>query len=254
MSIHSPFSFFFQEIHSNSFKSFLADLFSLTFHSQEKVEEHRTKQKRVVISIHEPHSPHFLFQQINSNGFISFLTEIPNFFNVQFPLEYPIIAPFYSDVDAREAGSIWYRWAQGDILEGEKFAYFQTTWNLWSKQGGLFLYQSESKTLMICLWKDSKEENCKSELCRMKRCDRFTWSHIKEYTNPNGGVFLNLKVLKSSVNQLISRAREMETARMNETEWRNGRDYHILHRRPHKPYDPNEEVCLLHLIGPLKSH
>ncbi|XP_050738868.1 nidogen-like isoform X2 [Eriocheir sinensis] len=46
---------------------------------------------------------------INSNGFISFLTEIPNFFNVQFPLEYPIIAPFYSDVDAREAGAIWYR-------------------------------------------------------------------------------------------------------------------------------------------------
>ncbi|KAG0718545.1 Nidogen-1 [Chionoecetes opilio] len=46
---------------------------------------------------------------INSNGFVSFLTEIPNFFNVQFPLEYPIIAPFYSDVDARKAGTIWYR-------------------------------------------------------------------------------------------------------------------------------------------------
>lgn len=46
---------------------------------------------------------------INSNGFVSFLTEIPNFFNVQFPLEYPIIAPFYSDVDTREAGAIWYR-------------------------------------------------------------------------------------------------------------------------------------------------
>lgn len=61
------------------------------------------------MGIHEPYTPHFLFQQINSNGFISFLTEIPNFFNVQFPLEYLIIAPFYSDVDAREAGSIWYR-------------------------------------------------------------------------------------------------------------------------------------------------
>nr|XP_045605047.1 nidogen-like isoform X1 [Procambarus clarkii]XP_045605056.1 nidogen-like isoform X1 [Procambarus clarkii] len=46
---------------------------------------------------------------VNSNGFISFLTEIPNFFNVQFPLEYPIIAPFYSDVDSRLAGDIWYR-------------------------------------------------------------------------------------------------------------------------------------------------
>ncbi|XP_069945612.1 nidogen isoform X2 [Cherax quadricarinatus] len=46
---------------------------------------------------------------VNSNGFVSFLTEIPNFFNVQFPLEYPIIAPFYSDVDTRQAGTIWYR-------------------------------------------------------------------------------------------------------------------------------------------------
>ncbi|XP_071534542.1 nidogen [Panulirus ornatus] len=46
---------------------------------------------------------------VNSNGFISFLTEIPSFFNVQFPLEYPIIAPFYSDVDTRKAGTIWYR-------------------------------------------------------------------------------------------------------------------------------------------------
>ncbi|KAK3852669.1 hypothetical protein Pcinc_040754 [Petrolisthes cinctipes] len=46
---------------------------------------------------------------VNSNGFVSFLTEIPNFFNVQFPLEYPVIAPFYSDVDTTEAGKVWYR-------------------------------------------------------------------------------------------------------------------------------------------------
>ncbi|XP_047498425.1 nidogen-like [Penaeus chinensis] len=46
---------------------------------------------------------------VNSNGFVSFLTEIPQFFNIQFPLEYPMIAPLYSDVDAREAGEIWYR-------------------------------------------------------------------------------------------------------------------------------------------------
>ncbi|XP_042869908.1 nidogen-like isoform X3 [Penaeus japonicus] len=46
---------------------------------------------------------------VNSNGFVSFLTEIPQFFNIQFPLEYPMIAPLYSDVDAREAGNIWYR-------------------------------------------------------------------------------------------------------------------------------------------------
>ncbi|KAK7069005.1 Calcium ion binding [Halocaridina rubra] len=46
---------------------------------------------------------------VNMNGFVSFLTEIPNFFNVQFPLEYPLIAPFYSDVDTTRAGNVYYR-------------------------------------------------------------------------------------------------------------------------------------------------
>ena len=47
--------------------------------------------------------------QVNENGLLSFLTEIPSFFNVQFPLDYPLLAALYSDVDCREAGEVWYR-------------------------------------------------------------------------------------------------------------------------------------------------
>ena len=39
---------------------------------------------------------------VNENGLLSFLTEIPSFFNFEFPsLDYPIIAILYSDVDCR---------------------------------------------------------------------------------------------------------------------------------------------------------
>ena len=47
--------------------------------------------------------------QINSNGMLSFMTELPNFYNVPFPLDYPLIAPLYSDVDTRAAGNVYYR-------------------------------------------------------------------------------------------------------------------------------------------------
>ncbi|XP_043227529.1 nidogen-like isoform X1 [Amphibalanus amphitrite] len=46
---------------------------------------------------------------INSNGLLSFMTELPNFYNVPFPLDYPLIAPLYSDVDTRGAGDVFYR-------------------------------------------------------------------------------------------------------------------------------------------------
>ncbi|CAG0901758.1 unnamed protein product [Darwinula stevensoni] len=46
---------------------------------------------------------------VNANGILSFLTEIPSFFNVQFPLDYPIIAPLYTDVDTRASGSVFFR-------------------------------------------------------------------------------------------------------------------------------------------------
>lgn len=49
-----------------------------------------------------------MWLQVNSNGLLSFQTEIPQFINIQFPLDYPIIAPFYSNVDISKAGTISY--------------------------------------------------------------------------------------------------------------------------------------------------
>lgn len=46
---------------------------------------------------------------MNDNGVLSFQTEIPKFLNEPFPLEYPVIAPFYSNVDNRGAGTIYFR-------------------------------------------------------------------------------------------------------------------------------------------------
>ena len=55
---------------------------------------------------------------MNEKGLLSFLTEIPSFFNVEFPLDYPIIAALYSDVDTRAAGNVWYRVANSaDVLD-----------------------------------------------------------------------------------------------------------------------------------------
>ena len=50
-----------------------------------------------------------IYFQVNENGILSFLTEIPSYFNIEFPLNYPIIAIMYSDVDCRASGRIWYR-------------------------------------------------------------------------------------------------------------------------------------------------
>ena len=47
---------------------------------------------------------------MNENGLVSFLTEIPSYFNIEFPaLDYPIISALYSDVDCRASGKVWYR-------------------------------------------------------------------------------------------------------------------------------------------------
>lgn len=58
----------------------------------------------------------FVFQKVNENGMLSFLTEIPSYFNIEFPLDYPIIAVYYSDVDCRASGQILYRCTSDPIL------------------------------------------------------------------------------------------------------------------------------------------
>ncbi|XP_017775713.1 PREDICTED: nidogen-2 [Nicrophorus vespilloides] len=45
---------------------------------------------------------------INTNGLLSFGNEFPTFFNIEFPLDYPIVAPFYSNVDTTKSGNISY--------------------------------------------------------------------------------------------------------------------------------------------------
>ena len=37
---------------------------------------------------------------------MSFLTEVSSFYNVEMPMDYPIIAPFYSDIDTRTTGQV----------------------------------------------------------------------------------------------------------------------------------------------------
>nr|CAD7200894.1 unnamed protein product [Timema douglasi] len=58
----------------------------------------------------------FPLSQVNSNGLLSFLTEIPSFFNIQFPLDYPVIAPLYTNVDTRGSGTVYYRETQDPSL------------------------------------------------------------------------------------------------------------------------------------------
>lgn len=43
------------------------------------------------------------------NGLLSFLTDIPQFLNLQFPLDYPVIAPFYANVDTSASGTVYYQ-------------------------------------------------------------------------------------------------------------------------------------------------
>ncbi|XP_060532500.1 nidogen [Cylas formicarius] len=55
---------------------------------------------------------------VNSNGFLSFQTEIPHFINIEFPLDYAIIAPFYANVDTSKSGTIsYYETESANVLE-----------------------------------------------------------------------------------------------------------------------------------------
>lgn len=59
--------------------------------------------------------------QINTNGILSFGSEFMNFLNLPFPIEYPAIAPFYSNVDTTlpndTAAIVYFRSADGELLD-----------------------------------------------------------------------------------------------------------------------------------------
>lgn len=46
---------------------------------------------------------------MNNFGVLSFRADIPTFMNTEFPLPYPSIAAFYSNVDTTDEGSVYYR-------------------------------------------------------------------------------------------------------------------------------------------------
>lgn len=46
---------------------------------------------------------------VNNFGIISFRADIPSFLNAEFPLPYPSIAAFYTNVDTTESGTVYYR-------------------------------------------------------------------------------------------------------------------------------------------------
>ncbi|XP_073972916.1 nidogen isoform X4 [Rhodnius prolixus] len=46
---------------------------------------------------------------VNTNGLLSFVYEASYFSNIEFPLQYPVIAPLYSNVDTTGKGKVYYR-------------------------------------------------------------------------------------------------------------------------------------------------
>ena len=67
----------------------------------------------------------FLFCQINTNGLISFGNRFTEFFPELFPIEFRyLVAPFWSDVDIRQTGSIRYQVYSNGSTETEIVSQF----------------------------------------------------------------------------------------------------------------------------------
>lgn len=74
------------------------------------------------------------------------MTEIPSFFNIQFPLDYPVIAPLYTNVDVRARGAVYYRESQEEqVLERTT----RTVRNAFS-----YARDFEAKSALVVTWED----------------------------------------------------------------------------------------------------
>lgn len=70
-------------------------------------------QKSIAFSAY---NVNFIFPtQINTNGILTFINEFPEFLNIPFPIEYPSISPFYSNIDTTDADGT------------SKISYYQTS-------------------------------------------------------------------------------------------------------------------------------
>ncbi|XP_075224050.1 nidogen isoform X2 [Lycorma delicatula] len=84
---------------------------------------------------------------INNNGILSFLTDIPVFINIQFPIDYPVIAPLYSNVDTRKAGHVYYRETENPELLA------RVSYNVRKLYPNLAA-QFSAKSIFIVTWRD----------------------------------------------------------------------------------------------------
>ena len=58
-----------------------------------------------------------LYSKVNNNGDISFDDPVPTYTPQEFPLDnFPLIAPFWADVDTRGTGMVWYRNASEETV------------------------------------------------------------------------------------------------------------------------------------------
>jgi len=70
------------------------------------------------------------------------MTEVPSFYNVEFPMDYPIIAPFYADIDIRKAGQVFFHFSydvlfcNGTMEVGDGS---ETIWKKITTRNGLFV-------------------------------------------------------------------------------------------------------------------
>lgn len=77
---------------------------------------------------------------------MSFITELSAFLNIQFPLDYPVIAPLYTNVDVRASGAVYYRESQEPhILE-------RATNTV--KKAFSYAQDFEAKSALIVTWED----------------------------------------------------------------------------------------------------
>lgn len=77
---------------------------------------------------------------------MSFITDLSAFFNIQFPLDYPVISPLYTNVDIRASGAVYYRESQEPkILERAT----ETIKKAFSQAQDF-----EAKSVLIVTWED----------------------------------------------------------------------------------------------------
>lgn len=75
---------------------------------------------------------------------LSLRTDIPAFINMEFPLDYPVIAPLYSNVDTTDTGAVYFRETQ------DAYSILKATEDLQNTFGNIQRFQP--KSVFIVTW------------------------------------------------------------------------------------------------------